>query len=65
MQGLTTHFSYPKALQPQKIYLPHELVNNQGSNICKFICRVNEIIEYLDYFLPFGTDQGLPEDIII
>ena len=65
MQGLTTHFFPPKALQRQKRYLPRGLFKPCDSKILKFICRINETVDYLEHLPPFGTSQGLPTEKFI
>ena len=65
MQDVFIHFFPPKVLQRQKRYLLRGLYNPHDTNISKFICRVDEIVEHVDKIPPFGTNQGFPEEEIL
>ena len=65
IQDLIYNLLPPKVPQQQKRYLLHGLYNYQKTKTCDFICRVNEIVKYIDHFPPFGDYQGLPEDEIL
>ena len=64
-QGLVEHFFPPKALQREKRYLCRGLYKPKDCPVRDFVCRVNEILEYLSKFPPFANNQGLPEDEVI
>ena len=65
MKDLISHFFPPKSLQRQKRYLRRGLYKPSGTKIRDFICRINEIVEYLDNFPPFRAGQRLPGDEIL
>ena len=54
---LTNNFYFPKVLQQQKMYLRRGLFNTQDVKIRDFICRVNEMTEYLKHFTPLERNQ--------
>ena len=65
MQVLTTHFFPLNAMQLQKRYLLWVLFNSRNSKIGKFDWRVDNIVQYIEYFPTFRTAQELPDDKII
>ena len=65
MEGVTTNFLPPKALQYQKRYLLWGLYKPWEYKMRSFIFQVYEMVDYLKYLPPFGADQGLPEDEIL
>ena len=65
MKDGITHYFSPKALRHKKRYLLRGDYNPQNTNIFEFICRIYEIVNYLDKFPPFVSNQGLCKDKII
>ena len=65
IQDLISNLLPPKGPKNQKRYLCHGLYKKSKTKTCDFICRVNEIVKYIDHFPPFGDYQGLPEDEIL
>ena len=63
--GMINQFSPPKAIQDQKRYLHRGLCKPHDTKICKLICSIDDILNYLEKFPPFGTNQDLPEDDIL
>ena len=49
-----TYFFPTKALQHQKRYLQRALFNFQDYKVCEFICRVNDMVEYLKQYPTVG-----------
>ena len=62
---MITQFFPTKATQNQKRYLYGAMSNPWGINIQEFICRIKEILDYLEDFPLFGSNQVLPEDNLI
>ena len=62
---VVTHFFPPKALQRQKIYLRKGLNNYLNTKIRKFTCTIEEIVNELNKFPSFGTNQGFTKDEIL
>ena len=58
---MATHLLPPKVLQRQIRYLLRGLFKPWEYKIRKFICWVNEMVDYLEDLLPFGRNQGLAE----
>ena len=52
MEGLTSHFFPPKALQLQKRYFYWGIFNPWDDKIYKLIYWVRDIVEYIDHFQP-------------
>ena len=65
IEGPTTHFFRPRALQRQNRYLLRGLFNPQVINMHKFIFCVKEITNCLEDFPLFGDNQVLPGDEIL
>ena len=65
MKYLITRFFPLKALQRQKIYLQRGLYNPCNTKIRNFICRIDEMVEYLGKFSPYGVGQRLHDDEIL
>ena len=65
MKDLISHFYPPKALHRQNRYLRRKLYKPRGTKIQYFICRIDDMVEYLKKFPPFGAGQRLPEDDIL
>ena len=65
MEDFIAHFFPSKVLKSQKRYLRRGLYKPCDRNIREFICRIDEMVEYLEKFLPFGTGQHLPDDEIL
>ena len=55
MKDLITHLFPPKALQCQKRYLRRGVYKYYKKNQ-NFICRVEEMVEYLEKLLPCGIN---------
>ena len=45
IKNLIIHFFPPKAIQRQKIYLCKGIYKPCYTNICEFICRIDEILD--------------------
>ena len=65
MKYLISHFFPPNALQLQKRYLGRGMYKPCDTKIWHFICRIDNMVKYLDKFPPFGVGQRLPEDDIL
>ena len=65
MEGLTTFFLSPKALQRQNIYLRRGLFKPRGNKMQGFICCIKDMVYYLEDSPMFRNNQGLPLDKII
>ena len=65
MKDLISHFFFPKALQRQKRYLRRGLYKPRDTKIQDFICRIDNIVEYLKKLPPLGAGQRLPNDDIL
>ena len=50
---------------PEEMSARGGVYNLRNTTVCDFICRINEIIKYLENFLTFGSNQGLLEDEIL
>ena len=65
MKYLISHFFPPKAFQLQKRYLRRGLYKPCDTKIQYLICWIDDMVEYLEKFPPFGAVQLLPEDNIL
>ena len=65
MKYLISHFFPPKAPQRQKRYLRRGLYKPRDTKILYFICRIGNMVEYLDNFPPFGVVQCLQYEEIL
>ena len=65
MQGGTNNLFPTKALLHQKRYLHWGLFVPQESKMCKFIFHLKNIVQYLERFPTFWTNQGIPDNEII
>ena len=65
MKDLITHIFPPKALQIQNRYLQRGVYKTCDTNIRNFVRRIDKIVEYLNNFLLFGSNRGLPESEIL
>ena len=65
MKDLSNQFFLPKELQHQERYICRGVYNPCDTKICKFICSIDEIVNYLKKFPPFGANQALPKDEIL
>ena len=65
MKYLIIHFFPPKALQRQKRYQRRGIYKPHGTKIREFIYRIDDMVEYLENFPPFVSNQDLPEDKIL
>ena len=55
MKYIIYHFFPPKVLQRQKRYLRRSLYKLRNTKIQSFICRIDEMVKYLENFPPFGA----------
>ena len=62
MKYFIAHLFSPKALLIQKRYLQMVLYKPFDKKIREFICWIDEMVEYLEKFLPFGIGQGLSDN---
>ena len=58
IEDMVTHFFLTKAWQWQKRYIRWGMFQPWDSKILELICRVNEMVEYLEHFSPFRQDTG-------
>ena len=65
IKDLIANFFLPKALQRQKRYLQRGLYKPRDINIRDFIWKIDEMVEYLGKFPPFGAGQSLSDYNII
>ena len=65
MKDPLSHFLPTKALRGQKRYLRRELYKLRGTKISNFVCRIDEMVAYLENFPTFGMGQRLPEEEIL
>ena len=65
MKDLISHFFPPKALQRQKRYLRRGLYKPCKTKIQDFIYWIDDMVEYLEKFPPFGAGKTPPEDKIL
>ena len=62
---LINQFFSSKALHRQKRYLRRGLYKSHDTKIQDFIRMIDNMVEYLENFLPSGINQGLTEDDIL
>ena len=65
MKDLIYHFFPPKSLQLQKRYLSRDMYKPRYTKIRDFIWYIDEMVEYLEKFPPFGEGQRVPYDKIL
>ena len=65
MKDIITHLFPPKELQIQNRYLQRGVYKTRDTNIRNFVRRIDKIVEYLNNFLLFGSNRGLPESEIL
>ena len=61
IKDVISHLFTLKATQRHKRYLHGGLDKPRDDNICDIIFRIDEIVEHLDKFPPFGNNQGLSD----
>ena len=62
---LITHYFPLEDIQHQKRYLHGGIYKTRDTRIREFICRIDNIVDYLNNTPQFGFNQGLPEDKIL
>ena len=65
MKDLIYHFFPPKSLQLQKRYLSRDMYKPRYTKIRDFIWYIDEMVEYLEKFPPFGAGQRLQDKNIL
>ena len=65
MKDLIYYFFPPKSLQRQNMYLQRGLYKPCDTKIRYFIFRIDEMVEYLKKFRPFGAGKRLLEQKIL
>ena len=55
IKELIFHFFPPKVIQRQKRYLRRGVYKPRDTKIRYLVCSIDEIIEYLKKFPPFGS----------
>ena len=65
MKDLITHLFPPKVFRRHKRYLQRRLYKTWNTKNRYFICHIDEMVEYLEKFRPFGAGKRLLDDNVI